>query len=82
MKCEHLDMHSSGTVESITAHITFDSFDQSMRFLDILINFIREEKANAPVLPLDQAATGHQDAPTASALGASAVSNGTGGIHE
>jgi hypothetical protein len=45
MKYEKIDWQVSATMERIVAEMTFDTFDQSMRFMDVLINFLREEKA-------------------------------------
>lgn len=47
MKCDHLDWQVTATMERIVASMTFDNFDQSMRFMSVLTNFLREEKALA-----------------------------------
>jgi hypothetical protein len=48
MKYERIDWQVSATMERIVAEMTFDNFDQSMRFMEVLINFLREEKALVP----------------------------------
>lgn len=50
MKCEALQWQIDTTQKTIVAKLSFDDFDQSMRFMSVLTSFIMAERKPRPIL--------------------------------
>lgn len=81
-RCTKLDWQVTTTMERVVAELTFDNFDQSMRFINVLINFLREEKAIAQAPHPPKATLGQNDfAEQGQVSGSSQASSRTDGQH-
>lgn len=49
-KCEKLDWRVSMTGESIVAAMSFGNFEQSQRFVALIIKFIKDERGPPQIL--------------------------------
>lgn len=63
MRVTKLDWQVTATMERIIADMTFENFDQSMRFMNTLTDFIRGEKALAQASHAPEAPAGKYEAP-------------------
>lgn len=49
-KCKKLDWNVTATSETVVAAMQFENFDQSQRFIDLIIKFIQSERKPRPIL--------------------------------
>lgn len=49
-KCERLDWNVQATSETVVASMRFENFDQSQRFVALIIKFIQAERKPRPIL--------------------------------
>lgn len=49
-KCEKLDWNVQTTSETVVAAMRFESFEQSQRFVELIIKFIQAERKPRPIL--------------------------------